>query len=102
MAPVMDVAPEDLSGIMAVGDEIEVVTKLWGKVRAVVTSWSESRSGQTAAGGAEVSMSLLVISRATGLNFVNPNALGLASNGTGNTNDLGPTSLIPQTINVLP
>ena len=47
-------------------------------------------------------MSLLVISRAVGLNFINPNALGLGSNGSGNTNDLGPTSLVPQTINVLP
>lgn len=92
----------DLSGLMAVGDEVEVVTKLWGKINAVITSWSESRSGPTAAGGAEVTMSILVISRAVGLNFINPNALGLGSNGSGNTNDLGPTSLVPQTINVLP
>lgn len=92
----------DLSGLMAVGDEVEVITKIWGKVTAVITSWSESRSGPTAGGGAEVTMSLLVISRAVGLNFINPNLLGSTSNGSGSTTDLGPTSLVPQTINVQP
>lgn len=91
----------DLEGVIGEGVEVEVVGKMIGKITAVITSWQAS-GGTEDSGGISVQVSLLQISRATGLNFTNPSALGLDSNGSGNTNDLGPTSLVPQVVDVTP
>lgn len=91
----------DLEGVIGEGVEVEVVGKKIGKINAVITSWQVQDSASDS-GGSTVQVTLLRISRATGLTFINPTELGLVSNGSGNTTDLGPTSLVPQTINVTP
>lgn len=74
-----------------IGDEVQVVSKKFGKLSAIVTAWQAS-DGETDHFASTYQVTLLEIRRASGLFFTSPSAGASALNGSGNTTSLGPTS----------
>lgn len=79
------------------GEEVEVISKKFGKIRAIVTSWQAS-DGDDDSFASTYQVSLLEIRRAGGLLFANPGEAAAALNGSGATNKLGPTSTVAEEV----
>lgn len=87
---------DSLRALIAVGDEVEVVTKApgtGGRFRAVVLSWraSSSSQGPDSGGAATYRMRLLEVQRANALGLSEATLQALGLNGSGTMTGLGPT-----------
>lgn len=94
-------AIDAMASQIAVGEEVTVVSKKAGKFQAIILSW-DVQDGERDHFASTINVELLQVSRAGGLFFTSPNEEGLALNGTGQTNDMGPTSTLTETVEFTP
>ena len=83
------------------GQEVVVVSKKFGKILAVVLSWS-AQDGPTDHYASTYQVEMLEILRAGGLFYTSPSSLGDALNGSAATNDKGPTTAVDTAVDFLP
>lgn len=80
----------DLEALVDLGAEVEVVSKVIGRRRAVVTSW-QAQTTPDDGDAAIYSLTLREVQRALGLSITNPTEQSAALVGSGTTTPLGAT-----------